>query len=329
MKSFSLSSIQKRLDYFKSALKSMHEYGGTPEMCRGALRFALQKPSNTLRSLRWHAMHLGSNVEQEILDFHQFKLIVDANDQGISAELALDQMHEPFGTEILLSILKDQMTIVELGANIGYYTMQESCRRKLKRVVAIEPNPASFKTLSENVALNHCDHVSLHNIGISDINGSLPFYISAHSNICSMTPRTDCIQTLDVPVMTLDDFLQKEQIQNIDMIRMDIEGHEICALRGMKQTLSLYHPWICMEYHAPMISSENRDEFIQTLESLDYELKCFTFRWSDYPIFGKNIVDKNNIIKFGNLRDVLNNIPKQVLLLFLAPKSTEFIPPTL
>ena len=68
---------------------------------------------------------------------------------------------------------------------------------------------------------------------------------------------------------------------------------------------------------------------MSTLESLDYELKCFTFRWSDYPIFGHNVVDRSTLIKTGNLREVLDDIPKQILLLFLAPRSTAFELPTL
>lgn len=322
-----LDCVTKRAEYFKSALSSMKIYGGYAEMGRGAARFLLQKPSDAMRKLRWKAMHAHTKISQNILDFDAFKLIVDAKDEGISAELAIDHMHEPFGTAILRHLLADDMTVVELGANIGYYTMQECSARKLKRVVAIEPNPQSFEILKQNVDLNHCHNVTLHNIAISDSNSTLPFYISKHSNICSITPRTDYERVIDVPVQTLDQLVKTENIDKVDMIRMDIEGHEICALRGMTETLNRDKPWICMEYHAPMISDDEREFFVSTLEQSGYELKCFTFRWSDYPIFGRNIVDKSNVIKTGDLRSVLDNIPKQVLLLFLAHKNSNSICP--
>ncbi len=324
-----LEKLKKKADYYKSALKSLQEYGGNAELVRGATRIVLRKPSDAFRKLRWKAISAGSCVDRVILDFEKFKLAVDAHDEGIAAELALDHMHEPFGTKILLSILKDDMTVVELGANIGYYTMQESCQQNLKRIIAIEPNPVSFEFLSENVRMNHCEHVDLFNVGISDVDGNLPFYISKHSNICSIGAREDYERKIDVPVLRLDTLVERENVESVDMIRMDIEGHEICALRGMMETLKANKPWICMEYHAPMISAEDREFFISTLESLDYDLKCFTFRWSDYPIFGRNIVDRNSVIKTGNLRTVLESITKQVLLLFIAPRSTEFEIPAL
>lgn len=324
MKFPTAESLKKRAEYFKSALASMKKYGGTREAVLGAARFLLQKPSDGARRLRWKAMHAHTRIAQNIVDFDAFKLIVDAKDEGISAELALDHMHEPFGTAILRHILTDGMTVAELGANIGYYTMQECSARKLKRVAAIEPNPRSFEILRQNAELNGCGNVSLHNIAISDCDGTLPFYISKHSNICSITPRTDYARIIDVPVQTFDSFVLREQIGKIDMIRMDIEGHEICALRGMQETLRRDKPWICMEYHATLISESDREYFVSVLESLGYALKCFTFRWSDYPIFGKTIADRQTVVKTGSLRDVLENIPKQVLLLFLAPEETKF-----
>ena len=324
-----INKLEKRIKYFKSALSSMKMYGGTPELVRGMTRFALQKPSDAVRKLRWKLMKAGTDIDRLILDFEKFKLVVDAHDEGIAAELALDHMHEPFGTQILLSILREGMTLVELGANIGYYTMQESCRQNLARIVAIEPNPLSFEFLSENVRMNGCSHISLHNVGISDVDGELPFYISKHSNICSITPRDVYERKIDVPVMKLDTLMEREHIDHVDLIRMDIEGHEIHALRGMMETLRRDRPWICMEYHSPLIDEAEREAFVSTLESLDYELKCFTFRWSDYPIFGHNVVDRSTLIKTGNLREVLDDIPKQILLLFLAPRATAFELPTL
>ncbi len=325
-----LDKLKNRIHYYEKALESLKKYGGNAELVRGVARIALRKPSDAVRKLRWKAMSMGTCVDRVILDFQKFKLAVDARDEGIAAELALDHMHEPFGTRILLSILKEGMTIVELGANIGYYTMQEaSSANKPARIVAIEPNPVSFDLLTENVQMNGHDFVELLNVGISNVDGSMPFYISKHSNICSMAPREDYERKMDVPVMRLDTLAAEKNIEGVDLIRMDIEGHEICALKGMMETLKRDKPWICMEYHAPMISDEDREFFISTLESLDYELKCFTFRWSDYPIFGHNIVDRSTVIKTGDLRTVLESVTKQVMLLFIAPRSTEFEIPAL
>lgn len=317
-----IDSLKRRFDYYKGALSSIHAYGGSGELARAMTRMALRKPSDAWRLLRWNQM--SKMAERVIVRFPKFELMLDARDKGIAAELSMDRMHEPIGTEVLLDVLKDGMTIIELGANIGYFTMQEARQVKLKRIVAIEPNPVNFELLNQNVALNNCDNVDTFNIGISDIDDSLPFYITKHSNICSFVARDDYDRVIDVPVMRLDTFIKREKIKDVSLIRMDIEGYEINALRGMQDVLKRDKPWISMEYHAPVISAEDREGFIASLEALDYELKCFMFRWSDYPIFGKTIVNRETVLMRGDLRKVLTDIQNQVLMLFLAPKSTPF-----
>ena len=323
-----LKKLQKKAEYYKSALSSLKDYGGNSELARGIARIALRKPSDILRKLRWKAVGSLGNVEYVELKFPKYTLLVDPKDQGIAAELAVDHVHEPFGTAILKSILRDDMTIVEIGANIGYFTLEEDTHVNVRMIVAIEPNPASYELLSQNVCLNDA-MANLYNVGISDTDGTLPFYISKHSNISSITPRADYEKKIDVPVMKLDTLLDREKIEAVDLIRMDIEGHEINALRGMSETLAKHRPWLCLEYHTPVISKEDREFFISTLEALDYELKCFTFRWSDYMIFGHNIADKRKVVMTGNLREVLENIQNQVLLLFIAPRETAFELPVL
>ena len=318
-----LNKISGRCRFYKNMLESLDRYGGHGELVRGLMRLALFKPSNFVRHLRWKSI-CYHGVDRMILRFPGFSLGVDTNDDGISAELAIDRMHEPVGTEILVSVLRENMTIVDIGSNIGYFVMQEACRQKCKRILAIEPNPTSFALLEENVRLNHFEHVSLHNLAISDREGMLPFYISKQSNISSITPRSDYVRKMDVPVMTLDALVEKEQVEHVDLVRMDLEGHEIQVLRGMIETIRRDRPWICLEYHAPVISVQDRHDFVSTLESMDYELKCFTFRWSDCPIFGRTIIDRRNVIHEGQLREVLDQITSQVLLLFIAPKETPF-----
>ena len=323
-----MRKIKDKCSYYKRMLKDFDQYGGHAEFGRGMMRLALFKPSDFVKKLRWKMMS-ANGVDKLILKFPTFEITVDTRDEGIAADLTIDRMHEPVGTEILVSILRENMTIVDIGANIGYFVMQEASRQKYKQILAIEPNPASFSLLQQNIERNHFENIRALHLAISDTEGSRPFYISKQSNLCSMTPRKDCTDTIDVNVMPLDQLLAKEKVSHIDLIRMDLEGHEICVLRGMLETLKRDRPWICLEYHAPVISQQDREYFISTLESLDYELKCFTFRWSDYPIFGHTLIDRSTVIHEGQLRDVLTQITNHVLLLYIAPKETPFLKPTL
>ena len=324
-----IDKLKDRLNDYKGTLKSIKEYGGNAEAARALARIILQKPSDAIRSLRWKAISSGAHVDQLILSFPKFKLAVNVQDGGIASELAVEHSHEPVGTEVFLSILKDDMTVVEIGANIGYYTVQESCHRKLKRVIAIEPNPLSFELLKENVQINDCQDVSVFNMGISDVDGVRPFYISKHANSGSMTAQAEYARKLDIPVAKLDTLMDRENIEHVDVIRMDVEGHEVSALRGMLETLKRDTPWICMEYHAPEIQADEREIFISTLKALNYELKCFMFRSDDSPIFGQMLPRRSDVLKRGDLREVLEAVTTQSLLLFIAPRTTAFEMPSL
>lgn len=324
-----MAKIIKKIKRLNSSLKTFEHFAGKQELLRGAARVILRHPSDLLRKLRWKATHAMLSSERVLISMPKFDILVSSKDEGIAAELALDGEHEPFGTKTLLSILQENMTIVDLGSNLGYYVLSESKHIKLKKIIAIEPNPETFSLLSENVRLNHCDEVELFNIGISDTDATLPFYVSKHSNICSITPKDVYERIIEVPVLSLDSLLKREKIKKVDLVRMDIEGHEIFAIQGMLSTLKTSKPWLCMEYHSPQISAEDRETFIETLTKLDYELKCFSFRWSDYYLFGKNIADPRKVLMQAPLREALEQSPTQTLLLYLAPKSTPFELPAL
>lgn len=320
--------LKRRINYYSSALASMRQYGGNAEVARGLARFALRFPSDKLRAIRWKlATKTISTVDSVVLQLDNFKLRVDAKDEGIAAELAIDKFHEPYGTKILQSILRDDMTIVDIGANIGYYVMTEATTVNVKQILAIEPNPVSYENIKANIELNACENIICRNVAASDENGSMPFYISKHSNICSLTPRTDYEKIIDVPVVKLDDLAKEVGLDKVDMVRMDIEGYEIHAIPGMMEILKRDRPWICMEYHSTLINEAEREVFVSTLENLGYKLKAFTFRWADMFLFDRTIADPRTVIKHGDLRTVLNDIPNQVLLLFLAPEETEYSDP--
>ena len=324
-----MKKLLKKIKHFTKSMQNFYHAGTKKDVAHGAIRIALRHPSDFYRKLKWKKIRKNFHEENIKLNLEKFDILVMNNDDGIAAELAVDKMHEPYGTEILLSIIQDNMTVVDLGANIGYYVLQQATHKNLEKIIAIEPNPVSFECLKKNIDLNNLKNVDTYNIAISDTDGTCPFYISKISNICSITPKTDYEKIISVPVTKLDSFVKKYKIKNVDLVRMDIEGHEVHAIRGMLNTLKTKKPWICMEYHSPMIDDKQRNELIQMLDDVEYELKAYTFRWVDYPIFGKTIADTKSIIKHENLKTLLNISDRQTLLLFLAHKDKTFTPPKL
>lgn len=164
------------------------------------------------------------------------KMYLNLDDFGLSKYLFLNGIREPECTKIMKQELKKGMTIVEIGANIGYYALMEASIIGDKgKIYAIEPFPSNFDLLKKNVELNsYNDIVELHQLAISSETGKTKLYVSDKHNLANML-ESDADGFVEVPTKTFDEFIAGKQMP--DMIRMDIEGFEYYILDGMKKTM--------------------------------------------------------------------------------------------
>lgn len=275
----------RRLRFFADSVATYYRFGGANEAAYGALRMLLFRASNTWRGRRWQrylAAHPG--VPEVSVNGCDFSL--DRSDIGISAELAIDGVHEPHATALLLKQLAPGMTVVDAGSNLGYYAIQESkAVGDAGRVIAIEPNPACFDLLAQNIERNGCRNVEAICAAISDEEGVSDLYVTAASNIASLRARESFVEKVQVPTHALDDLVAGEE--RIDLVRMDIEGLETRALPGMRETLRTRRPLVSMELHLPMLSEPEIAAVFELFRGVDYELACFVFRMADSLILGR------------------------------------------
>ena len=147
--------------------------------------------------------------------------------------------HFEYGTELLFrKIVKPGMKVLDIGANVGIYTLHGlKCEAD---VYAFEPTPSTFQILKDNVALNGFENspqAHLYNYAVSDSAGSVRFAevegACGHNNMFTTEGNGACIE---VPTIKLDDLLES---MVFDCFKMDIEGAEMLALRGMKNLLSV------------------------------------------------------------------------------------------
>jgi FkbM family methyltransferase len=194
---------------------------------------------------------------------HNYQMILDVNDRGISRDLVFFGTREVDHKVILEEELKTGMVALDLGANIGYYAIME-CKLvgPTGFVYCIEPHPTNFEQLKKNIKLNNLENnVELHQLGGSNVSSVEKMYVSAKSNQHSLcdTRAEENIQnlsgdqaTIDVKTTTISDFRRGRK--NIDFIRMDIEGFEIEVFEGMLPALDedeSFRPSILFETHKP------------------------------------------------------------------------------
>lgn len=144
---------------------------------------------------------------------------------------------EPFERDVFARSLRPGMTVLDIGANIGFYSLLASRRvAPTGSVVAFEPDPRTRKALLVNLRLNGATNVRVSNAAVSSRSGSVPFYLSAtathsglHASMNDRRPRIATARTLAIDELG---------IASVDVVKLDIEGAEPAALRGMQRTLA-------------------------------------------------------------------------------------------
>jgi FkbM family methyltransferase len=158
------------------------------------------------------------------------KMLLDVRRNQVARELFLRGTWEPFETRLVKDLVSEGDVAVDIGANIGYYSLIMAA--VAKKVYAFEPDAASFNLLRDNVKLNGLDNVTLVNKAVSDRKGELRFYHSENSARGGISPFL-ATATESVEAVRLDDFLPSGE--EVDFIKMDIEAGEPFALSGMER----------------------------------------------------------------------------------------------
>ena len=136
---------------------------------------------------------------------------------------------------------KEPEVIFDCGANIGFVTHKFIEKFSKAHIYAFEPNPSVFDKLNHHYSGN--DYVHCFNMGIGDKSGEMVFYINKNSGTSSFLRPTEYhtsniaskkITPKNVEITTIDEIMSKENLKHIDILKLDIEGFELNALKGIK-----------------------------------------------------------------------------------------------
>ena len=145
---------------------------------------------------------------------------------------------EDITANYITSLLHRDSIFVDVGANVGYFTLLASSLGA--HVVAYEPTPAVFARLRENVDLNGYD-AELINAAVMDKPGTLSLHLSGDDPEANSLFGDDC-QCVRVPAISLDEDLAARGIQHVDLLKIDAEGAEAFVLDGTLRLLDSPHP---------------------------------------------------------------------------------------
>lgn len=173
------------------------------------------------------------------------------------------------------SILKPGMTFFDVGGNIGLFSLVAKAKHSDINVYAFEPADEVYVDFQENVKLNNFKNVNIYQKGISDKTGEITFnicedmaYNSIHSN-----PMVDIVKTITIETFSIDDFCTQNNINKIDVMKIDTEGAESFVLKGGEKMFSQENaPMLFMEYNRYILNEEQLKEIIYLLEKYGYSI---------------------------------------------------------
>lgn len=188
--------------------------------------------------------------------------------------------------KVLASRLRPGGVFIDLGANQREFSV---CAARLVgergRVYAFEPSPVMQRRLRSNVSLNGFVQVCIEAVAVADKPGRLTLFSATgifgdgttHDGLPTLYERGDEVatSTVEVPVTTLDEWQTPRNIEHVDVIKMDIEGAELPALKGGLRLIQRFRPVLFIELNAATsrAAGYSMQDLVAWLHEQDYELQ--------------------------------------------------------
>lgn len=220
-----------------------------------------------------------------------FRQVLNLADSAV-AGMILNEAYEPRETNFICKACKPGNTVLDIGANIGYYTLlMAQLVGPTGFVYAFEPREDFCVFARRSVAENEFEkRCSVHCCALADYEGSVKFRIHPNKDLDTSDPNyySTCYLAnnesdknkdafIQVNVQILDKLLESEPQRRVDLIKIDVEGAEHLVFRGAEKLLRRDKPVILSEIFGPQlenVSKVNTLTYVRFLEALGY--RCHT-----------------------------------------------------
>jgi FkbM family methyltransferase len=162
---------------------------------------------------------------------------------------------EPQSIKLWINLCKNRniKTVLDIGANTGIYSLIAKSLDNNKKVYAFEPLPKVFDFLKMNCKKNNFE-ININNVALSNYDGYAQIYLPEHSDFAysvtvnkNLLPQSVLYKEMAIKVLRLDTFIIDNNIDSIDLIKLDVETHEVEVIEGMGNFLFYNRPIILIE----------------------------------------------------------------------------------
>jgi FkbM family methyltransferase len=221
----------------------------------------------------------GAGSKPTAVDAGDFGILVNAGDQAIGQAIAATGAYEPEVSQTIRGLLKPDAVFVDLGANYGWHSL--GAARTVGeggRVIAVEPNPHNARLLRQSAAENGFSHLQVVAVAAGETDGFGALETDgSNGRIAAVdTEITEALAcSFVVPMRRLDEIMENQGDPHVDVIKIDVEGFELPALRGGQRTIERDHPLIVTEFFPRALMATGRidpEVYLDALRELGYSL---------------------------------------------------------
>jgi FkbM family methyltransferase len=201
----------------------------------------LKRITNLLRNTPLSSNPFLINLQERILsviysqkkvEMDGFSIKIHSPREFISKKLILNKSFERREIQILNSVIKPGDIVLDVGANIGIYTLYLSrAVGKAGKVFAFEPDPENFEILQENIQINECNNVTAFPVALGDTSTYKNLYVcSSNKDFQSFSDLSASTKSIPVQVERAEDLIVEKEIS---LMKLDVEGSEPLVWKGM------------------------------------------------------------------------------------------------
>lgn len=270
--------------------------------------FSLIRPIKLPKSIYSH-LHFKDKFKVKFDNYH---FLIEHHGYQIENELfwnGLTNGWEKISMRLWIDLCKNSSTIIDIGANTGIYSLVAKAINPSAAVYGFEPVKRVNEKFIKNCALNNFD-ISCLAYAISNYNGEAVIYDTNADHIYSVTVNKNMavgIETFETKIKTkkLSSFIEEMNIENIDLIKIDVETHEPEVLEGMEDYLNKFQPTMLIEILNDEVGKKVQDlikgiDYIYfNIDEVNKPNRVDTIKKSDYYnylICKKEIAKKLNLI---------------------------------
>ncbi len=214
-----------------------------------------------------------------LVDAQGSRMYVKPDDSGISSAIFSLGVWEPQETALFHSLIKPGMTVLDVGANMGYYTLIAAKLVGDKgHSYAFEPDPDNYRLIVKSVQVNGYRNVTVFNKAVADEFGRVKLYLESTNWGHSLSAQNinDPAGAVEVETVTLDGLYALGKLgSKIDFIKLDVQGAEGLVVKGARKVLLEHQPTVVMELEPARLRNMGSDalDLLCWFEAAGYSIR--------------------------------------------------------